>query len=378
MTEEYYVTLSGGKKNVGDFLITKRCELLLGEIRSDRKLIKLKGWLNLEEHLDLINKSKGLIIFGGPGYQVGMYPKVYKFTKQLADIKVPIIPMGLGWKGIPGDHHTLKHYKFTQSSLELLNKIELDSPLSCRDYYTKNALHQNGLSNVVMTGCPVWYDIPSLAKEMERPKEVKKVVYTPAQDKLFRQQSVEVMNVLKSKFPQATIYCSFHRGISERDEYTKDWEVVNTTYLAKQAEELGLTPIDTSFDLDKINFYNDCDLHVGYRVHGHIYFLSKRKPSVLLHEDGRGRGVSEALNIHGIDAYRRTTIGRVGEGSGVKWIDQAINKSFGKIKANQETANILGMLLDDDLQNNFVRYVGVPKVIDQNFEVMKSFLLGLP
>ena len=378
MSNDYYVTLTGGKKNIGDFLITKRCELLLAELRPDRELKKLKSWLNLEEHLELINKSKGLIIFGGPGYQQGMYPKVYKFTQQLSDIQVPIIPMGLGWKGITGDYQTLQNYKFTQSSLRLLSKIEKTSVLSCRDYYTQNVLVMNGLSKVKMTGCPVWYDLPSLNKEMERPQEVKKVVYTPAQSTLFTQQSVEIMKVLKVRFPKAEIYCSFHRGISEKDEFTKNWEVINTTYLAQQAETLGLIPIDTSFDLEKINFYKNCDLHVGYRVHGHIYFLSKRKPSILLHEDGRGRGVSEALNLHGIDAYKRTAIGQIAAGSGVKWFERVTNKVFGKIKANREAPSILNHLLQNDLANQFVRYVGVSKVIDQNFEVMKSFLQTLP
>ena len=44
--------------------------------------------------------------------------------------------------------------------------------------------------------------------------------------------------------------------------------------------------IDVSYDEKKIDMYLDFDLHIGYRVHAHIYFLSKSKPSILLHEDG--------------------------------------------------------------------------------------------
>ena len=38
-------------------------------------------------------------------------------------------------------------------------------------------------------------------------------------------------------------------------------------------------------------------LHVGMRVHAHIYNLSIRNPSLLLEEDGRGAGVNDALGL---------------------------------------------------------------------------------
>ena len=68
----------------------------------------------------------------------------------------------------------------------------------------------------------------------------------------------------------------------------------------------GYEVVDTSYDLERIRFYDECDLHVGYRVHSHLYFLSQRRPSFLLHEDGRGRGMSSALNVVGVDAFERT------------------------------------------------------------------------
>lgn len=378
MNKEYYVTLTGAKKNIGDFLITYRCERLLNEIRPDRELIKIPNWEPLDKHLDLINNSKGIIIFGGPGYQMNMYPGVYKLVSNLDEIKVPIIPMGLGWKGVPGDNLTLKKYKFNQSSLRLLKKMEENTALSCRDYYTQKALRNNGIKNVKMTGCPVWYDIDSIGKEMTLPKEVNKVVYTPAQSKIFKNQSVEIMKVLKSKFPNAQIYCSFHRGIDKKDEFTHDWEIENTTYLANKAKEIGLIPVDTSFNLDKISFYDECDLHVGYRVHGHIYFLSKRKPSILLHEDGRGRGVSESLNVLGVDGFTRTNIGVIGEKINNKFINKVLNKLGYNIKENKEAVNILSRYIDEEVENNFIRFAGVGSIIDKNFQVMKEFLKELP
>ena len=93
---KYFVTLTGAKKNIGDFLITDRCEKLLAKIKPEYELIKFLHWESLDDKLEIINGSCGIIIFGGPGYQQSMYPDVYKLTKNLDDIKVPIIPLGLG------------------------------------------------------------------------------------------------------------------------------------------------------------------------------------------------------------------------------------------------------------------------------------------
>lgn len=377
--EDYYVVLTGAKKNIGDFLITYRCERLLEKIRPDRKLVKLHHWENLQDNLELINKSKGIIIFGGPGYQKNMYPGTYKLVEDLDDIKVPIIPMGMGWKGIPGDNQTLKNYKFTNSARKLLEKMEKSSPaLSCRDYYTKKAILNNGFKSALMTGCPVWYDIDSLGKEMNLPNKVKKLVYTPAQDKMFKTQSVEVMKLLKSKFPNAIIYCSFHRGIGEVDKFTPKYDAENTAYLSAEAKKIGLIPVDISYDLKKMDFYEECDFHVGYRVHGHIYFLSKRKPSILLHEDGRGRGVSEALNVLGVDGFERTILGTFSESVSIPKVGGALRKLFPPLKENRLAVEILGRYLDEEIENNFLRFSGVNSVIDNNYKIMESFLKKLP
>jgi hypothetical protein len=45
------------------------------------------------------------------------------------------------------------------------------------------------------------------------------------------------------------------------------------------------------------------DLHVGYRVHTNIYFLSHRKPSILIAEDSRGKGLLDTLGGVGVVGY---------------------------------------------------------------------------
>lgn len=374
MEKKYFITLTGAKKNIGDFLITDRCEHLLDKLSSEFDFIKFPHWKNLDENLEIVNNSCGIIIFGGPGYQKNMYPGVYKLTKNLDDIKVPIIPLGIGWKGIPGDIETLKDYKFNSSSIKLLKKMtENNREISCRDYYTAEVLELNGIKNVKMTGCPVWYNLEFLGSQMNLTSDIKKIVFTPAQLKEFSGQSIETMKLLKKMFPKAEIYCSFHRGIGIKDEFTPNWDAENTKYLAQKAKEIGLIPVDTAFDLEKLSFYKDCDLHVGYRVHAHINFLSMRRPSILIHEDGRGRGVSEALNIKGIDGFKRVRSKSILDT--IPKIRLLNKKLFPFLKNNNNCVTEVEFQLKADLTNSFVRYSGVGKIIDENYKIMERYIV---
>jgi len=373
-----YIMLSGAKKNIGDFLITERCSKLLKKHRSEHELLQLPHWKSLENHIDIINESSGIIINGGPGFQSNFYPGIYKLMPNLEDIQVPIIPLGLGWKGFPGDYLTLKNYKFSQKSLEALNSISNQVEyISCRDYLTKEALKRNGINNVLMTGCPVWYDLDSIGKAIKRPKEVKKLVFTPAQYHIYRDQTVKVLHLLRNLFPDSELYCSFHRGI-KADEFTPIADERNNMIIKKEADKLGYNVVDTSYDLDKIKFYDDCELHVGYRVHGHIYFLSKRKPSILLHEDGRGRGASESLNVMGIDAFERTSLGSIADKLNIPNISAGLKKIFGVVTPSDAAVEVLEYYLLEELENDFARFSGVGRVIDSHYEVMTKFLKSLP
>ncbi|KGK98392.1 hypothetical protein LI82_11855 [Methanococcoides methylutens] len=373
-----YIVLTGAKKNIGDFLITERCSQLLKHHKPEHELIQLPHWKSLEEHIDLVNESSGIIINGGPGFQPHFYPGIYKLMPNLKDIKVPIIPMGLGWKGIPGDYLTLKNYSFNQQSLNALSRISNEVEfISCRDYLTKEALKRNGINNVLMTGCPVWYDLDSIGKNIERPKEIKKLVFTPAQDHIYRIQNVKILKMLKNLFPDSELYCSFHRGI-EADEFTSKADEKNNMAIKREADELGYNVVDTSYNLDKIQFYDDCDLHVGYRVHAHLYFLSKRKTSILLHEDGRGRGVSESLNVRGIDAFERTSVGYIADRLNVPKVSEALKTMFENIRPNSYAIEMLEDYITEELTTNFARFAGVDKVIDAHYDVMKKFIKSLP
>jgi hypothetical protein len=373
-SRKYYIALTGAKKNVGDFLITERAIALLEKVAPEYKFIKYPHW-EVFRDLEFINNSQGVIILGGPGYQMNMYPGVYKLDNEFQNIKVPIYTLGSGWKGKPGDKTTERLYKFTYSAKKLLNSMEKTyAGMSCRDYQTVRALNNNGYKNITMTGCPVWYDIPSLGKEMRIPEKLKRIVFTPAQDYIYSEQSIEIMNFLSKRFKDSHVIVSFHRGIGEIDEFTPESDAINTRKLADHANGLGFEVVDVSFNARKLKFYDDCDFHVGYRVHAHIYFLSKRLPSILIHEDGRGNGVTEALNSPGIDAYKVSKF--YSKVFGIFSTNEFLAKAYSKfaLKSNNSIISELDNMLNDIKNDDYVTYKKTSELIDEHYKVMEDFI----
>lgn len=367
-----YILLSGAKKNIGDFIITDRSIRLLENLIPNFEYKKYMNNTNLDTIIEEVNNSEGLILLGGPGYHTAMYDNIYKLTEILDDIKVPIYPLGLGWTGFPGDQATLNSYKFNENTKLLLSKIENNVGLSARDYLTKQVLHNNGYKNVYMTGCPVWYDVNYIGLDFIPPQKLKRVVFTPPQNKLYRNQSMKLMKELKKIIPNSHLFCVFHRGIDKDENLVQNGENKNNRIIAEYANKLGYTVIDAAYDLNTISFYSEADIHIGYRVHGHLHFLSQRKPSYLIHEDGRGRGMSDALNHKGYDAFRRTLISypleKISNLRGINRLKKAVFKS------NNEIIDEILRDLQNDIENNWIRHSGVFEVIDKNFDVMKNYI----
>ena len=338
------VILTGAKKNVGDYLIGSRARKLLREFVDD-DIVELDRFSPLDTHIPTINKSRAVILCGGPAYTKNIFPKVYPLTDYIEQIKVPIIPFGLGWSGKP--FGSPDDFRFDDISKRIIDDIHKKADFtSCRDIITENILQSHGHDNILMTGCPVWYDLDSIGKELDTSLDYKRIVFTtPASRKLVKQNK-KLMKVLRNTFPSAEIICSFHRGILP-DKHTGIKRSIAYMRMTLDAKKLGFKVVDTSFDLQKIGFYKDLDLHVGYRVHAHLDFISRRKPSILINEDGRGQGMVESMNLPVLN-----------------FDDQNLIESYESLLTNYKVGN-------------FSELLEVPAFIDKQLITMKKFLASI-
>ena len=295
--------LSGAYKNAGDFLIEERANALLKYVIPD---IKINRYLRseLKENLGEINENDAIVFGGGPLYMSNL-DGYLPLNECIEKITTPIMVMGAGWYGLFGGYDLTYQYKFTPLTLKFLQKIDNEGyGLSCRDIYSVRTLNKEGLKNVVMTGCPAWYDLENIHNTDGRigAWSIKKIMVSDPANHSNYDHAVRVLEYLKHAFPNAEIVFVFHRGMNA-DNYTSQKEGSNLQELVKRINKMNIQTIDISYGSNGFDIYNDCDLHVGFRVHAHIYNLSIRNRTILIEEDGRGAGVNQALGIPALKAY---------------------------------------------------------------------------
>jgi len=377
-----YVLLEGAKKNFGDFLIVDRAKKLLRKYKPGIEFVELPRWKPIDSYLEEVNAAKAIILCGGPAYNPKFYPGIYPLVKDLSSIRIPIIPFGLGWDAFPGDDVSCRYFTFTSSSLRLLQKIHSNCVFSsCRDYPTKRVLSRHGFKNVLMTGDPAWYDLKFIEKEFIPPYKINVIAFSLPQKRIYYKQSLAVVKVLKKLFPKSKLICTFHRGI-EADKYTSIREARGLQELKAALEELSLCDeiVNLAYNLSRgMEIYSNCDLHVGYRLHAHILFLSHRKPSFLIEEDGRGRGFSETVGLYGIPASAHTTLGNfLDKGHLPGKLRGAFNR-IGLVATSRRTvADELQDFISEELENGFLRFRGLGTVFKGYYRFMEQFLESLP
>jgi hypothetical protein len=378
-----YTLLIGTKENAGDFLIVDRAKKLLKEHRSEHDFLEMRRWEPLDPYLDDVNKTSAILLCGGPAYQTNFYPGIYPLVENLSRIKVPIIPLGLGWKGFPGDEATLENYTFTSSSITLLKKIHAEARVtSCRDYLTKRVLAKNGFNNAMMTGDPAWYDLTRIGKSFEVPSDVKSIIVSTPANSIYHSQSIALAKALKKLFPRAEILCTFHHGW-ENSTYLSSEKAAVFRHLKEAFENSGFETITIAADLGMMEeLYRTADFHVGYRLHAHLFFLSQRKPSFLLEEDGRGRGASETIGLRGIRAWSKNgydaLMNRI-KISNIRYARSLVRRALGPVVVSGAHAieEIISSITEE-FENGFIRFREIGIVLDSYYHVMVNFLNSLP
>lgn len=378
----YYVILTGSKNNAGDFLIKYRAKSLFKELRPDREVIDIDGWKPFDDvTLKLVNGAEALLLMGGPALQKNMYPSIYPLVDDLSKITTKIALMGVGWKSHSGLWGDSQSYPLGDKTKILLKRIESDGLFSSvRDYHTWNVLSRNGISNVLMTGCPATYVTSALDESFVKPEKINKVGFSLGVSFIESPEMLDQMRntilTLKEYFgSDVNFEVVFHH--STKKEFLKTHNATSN-HLKSHLKFIDwldcndVKHIDISGSADNlINYYSSCDLHIGYRVHAHIFMNSINKASVLIAEDGRGKALRDVFGGLVIDAFNHldtSFLGKVLRKLKLKSGYKAYNKQ------HEEALDVIKY----EIENDFPRLTASRSSINANFEVMKQFLNKLP
>ena len=389
-----------GSGNVGDLLIERSLRELVTLETGEREFVTFFREEPLDVHLDVIAQAKAVLMPGFAIRDLPMVPGCYRLVDDWSHIRAPLVPVGANYNVYPGDAFTREQVTYSPDTRAFLEHVSRQCrTVSCRELHTVRVLARHGIENTLMTGDPAWFDPANFGRAMRRPSAVRKLVFTPPLSPFYADQAEEIMRILAEVFPDAQRYCAFHMADADalpqlrREGAIDDADgtlaersaAMSPAVLAKNrrvracCRELGFEMREVSFDRTRISFYRDCDLHVGYECHAHLYFLRERIPSLLIHEDARGVGFTDTMGGMGVDGFRRQA-----QAAAVR--QKQVTSGYCTSEAEYEIAPCdpqaperVRVLLCDGLADGFRRCSEVGTFIDHIYQTaMRPFLRSLP
>ena len=377
-----YVILTGSKNNAGDFLIKYRAKELFKALRPDREIIDLNGWEKFDtKTLQVVNESKALLLVGGPALIKHMRTKIYKMTENIEDITVPIIFMGIGWRSVEGEWKNTYNYPLTTEDIKLLTKINSSGyKSSVRDYHTLNAIRFKGFDNFIMTGCPAYYNLNYINQEVKTPN-INKIAFSlgvsfidsPSMEKLMKDNILKIKELFKDKEFEVIFHHSLEskKFLSSYGSNKKHNNAHNQFANWCSSQNINYKDISGSAE-NLINYYSEVDLHIGYRVHAHIFMNSISKFSILISEDGRAKATKDVIGgivLNGYTSFKNSFLSKV--------LSRIFN-TFDQYNSNTHVTKEIIDNINYEKNIDFIRIKNSRNQIDNNFNIMKKFLKQLP
>ena len=261
--------------NVGDHLITHSFMKML------RSRVPLYAPLVLfrEECLDRYPESQVRSIVA-PGFSVldETYPKLFGLYTDLTRLQ-NFYPVGCSFQHTLPRFEAFENHTYGERTSEFLQYVvRASGPMLCRDQLIADMLLRNGIE-AEYCGDLAIYDESRIGTQFVPPSKIDSLVFTIQHHDRYDDQSFEVLRQIEREFPGARRIVAFHSKPNRRSQK-----------IARYAETLGFNAVSLCGDVENLKIYDAIDLHIGYRLHGHIAFLRRRKPSVLLVEDARSFG----------------------------------------------------------------------------------------
>ncbi|MGK7892066.1 MAG: polysaccharide pyruvyl transferase family protein [Xenococcus sp. (in: cyanobacteria)] len=291
--------------NIGDGFILKSILNLLNPYRCQYVFTTRKKLT--DENIKNINSTKALILAGAN--QLNDNFSILPGAEQsfIDKIQVPIIPFGIGIYGVPSNNSQMS--LLTQEILKNIHTKIKYSSWRCNlsiDYLQEFLPELN--HKILMTGCPVMYHKNILSNKQFQEKS-KLIIVTVTERADFWERETETIKFVKERFPNSRKILSLHQdfaalGVKQhpKKNILRFWDIEpqldsEIIKLRKYAQQLGFRIFKPKSVEQCWRLYNKCDLHIGSRVHAHLYFLSQAKKSFLTYVDDRCLGFAQTLNF---------------------------------------------------------------------------------
>lgn len=262
-----------GSQNIGDKLIERATIMALQAVDPDAEFISIwraDDWQNVA---GIISRCDH-VVFACLAIRKNI-AIVYPYLENILDLDIPISAISAGTSIAPLADHRFQ-IGFSDKDIELLRRFsEKAVVFTSRGAITQLFCEKNGLSKARLSGDVAFWDPRFSDRTFEDKTQIRSIAISdPHAGDLYRPIFEGLVSTLRARFPDARIECLLH-GLNS------DIEDACTKMNVPQREIYK----DPHNGLDG---YDEFDLHVGFRVHGHVSALQRCIPSYLLEQDGRG------------------------------------------------------------------------------------------
>ena len=268
-------TFRRGNLNIGDRLITKATGGAIKSIYSDLveidTVFRAEAWSNVKERIE----SADFVVFACLAIRKNL-SRFYRFLPEVIASGVPYGVLAAGTSLNVSSRTLNLATALTAGDIELLRQLASNAKFfTTRGALSQAACQDFGIGSAVLAGDVAFVDDRFCGRKFEHVAKVGKIAISdPHYSESYKDSFLHLVKRLSSVFPEAEINLLMH-GVND--------------YVKNLAEDVSVAVLDMYRDSEAgLDLYDNYDLHVGYRVHGHVSALLRRKPSYLLEQDGRG------------------------------------------------------------------------------------------
>jgi hypothetical protein len=199
----------------------------------------------------------------------------------ILQIKKPILVAGLGANSFNG-YDSCFHKKLDDELIEFLRFLsEHCVSIGLRGYFTQEVLHNLGIDNTCVIGCPSYYET-GRGRTLIKPNYSKKLrVGTSTGVGLFGKGPVYLQDKQEERIIKAMC---FEGNLPQKFDQLK--LLSNNSYR-----------FFASISQWKEDIRNGMDFYVGARVHGSMVAINSGVPTVVVNSDSRSKEMCEYMNI---------------------------------------------------------------------------------
>ncbi|WP_111411714.1 polysaccharide pyruvyl transferase family protein [Billgrantia lactosivorans] len=351
-----------GSRNIGDQLITT-CLTEVIESLCDAKIDviwRADQWTNVREKI----LKADHVFFACLAIRHQMHNKEYPYLKQIIESGIPFSVIAAG-TSLPVHERSHLFSNISKDSLSLLLSInERAAVFTTRGVVTQEFCYHHGLKAAKLAGDVAFYSKQYAKRVFIEGKRINTIVISdPHHASAYLGAFRKLHANLSSMFPEARILVAQHGASDVVESFCREQNIECVKIYEHRYDGLGI--------------YAEADLHVGFRVHGHVSALKRRVYSYLLEQDGRGCDygltLDKRISVPNYLMSNKITLNNIAK--------SLLKRSSGQgAIASTVPADILTSMIRQDQVNGFAKFTGLEDQIESfnsnTYRSVQTALLG--